>query len=100
MIATGKIGATDRAVEQDIADMGEAHILVEKDHAAGGMAGAMQDIEGQFADRNLLAFFEPAIRHEIAHIGETEARPARHHIVEQKFIGDMRTFDRDLECVA
>src|SRR6202020_2893066 len=37
VIATRKIGATDRAVEQDIADMGEAHILVEKDHAAGGM---------------------------------------------------------------
>ena len=30
------------------------------------MAGAMQDVEGQLADRDLVAFIEPAVRREIA----------------------------------
>ena len=54
MAAAGQIRASDRAVEQDVADMGEAHFLVEIDHAAGGMAGTMQDVEGEIADRDLL----------------------------------------------
>src|SRR4029077_14412426 len=50
--AAGQLGPSDRAVEQDVADMGEAQFLVEEHDAARRMAGAMQDVEGQFADRD------------------------------------------------
>ena len=98
--AAGHVGAADRAVEQHVADMGEAHVLVEEHHAARRMAGAMQDVEGQLADRDLVAFVEPAVRREIAHAGHAEARAARHHIVEQELVGDMRALDRHLQRVA
>ena len=93
VIAAGQIGAPDRAVEQDVADMGEAQFLVEEHHAARRMAGAMQDVEGQIADRDLIAFVEPAVGPEIAHAGHAEARAARDDIVEQELVGDMRALD-------
>ena len=60
----------------------------------------MQDVEGQLADLDLLAFIEPAVRREVAHAGHAESRAARHHIVEQEFVGDMRAFDRHLQRIA
>src|SRR5258706_4964698 len=55
MIAAGNVAAADRTVEQHVADMGKAHFITEIHHAAGRMAGAMQDVEGQLADRDLIA---------------------------------------------
>src|SRR3954453_15328503 len=65
--AAGQVGAADRAVEQYVADMGEAHFLIEEHHAPRRMAGAMENVEGEFADLDLLAFVEPAVGNEIAH---------------------------------
>jgi len=64
------------------------------------MTGAMQQVEGQFADSDLIALIEPAIRREIAHAGHAETGAAGHHIVEQKLVGDVRTFDWNLQRVA
>src|SRR6516164_8269855 len=80
MIAARNIAASDRAVEQDIADMGKAHLLVEVHDAAWRVTGTMQDLEGQFADRDGITFLQPAIRREIAHAAHAETRPARHAI--------------------
>src|SRR6202034_1224628 len=41
-----------------------------------------------------------SVRREVAHTGHAESRAARHHIVEQEFVCDMRTFDRHLKRVA
>src|SRR6266446_6842436 len=80
--------------------MGEAHFVTEIHHAAGRMAGAMQDVEGQRADRDPIALIEPAVRREIAHARDAEPRAAGHHIVEQEFVGDVGAFDRHLQRVA
>ena len=69
--------------------------VAEEHDAARRMAGAMQDVEGEFADRDLLAFVEPAVGPEIAHAGHAEPLAAGDDIVEQIFVGDMRTFDLD-----
>src|SRR3954466_12853801 len=50
MAAAGRCGRAGRAVEQHVADVGEAHFLVEEYHAARRMAGTMENVEGQFAD--------------------------------------------------
>src|SRR4051812_19481797 len=81
--AAGQVGAADRAVEQYVADMGEAHFLVEEHHAARRMAGAMENVEGQFAYLDLLAFVEPAVGNEIAHARHAKTAAAHLDIVEQ-----------------
>src|SRR6516164_11776104 len=73
VIAAGQIGAADRAVEQDIADMGEAHLLVEEHDAAWRVSGTVQYVESQFADRDLVALIEPAIGGEIPHAGDAKS---------------------------
>ena len=98
--AAGQIGRPDRTVEQHVADMGEAQFLVEEHHATWRMAGAVQDVKGQFADRDLIALVEPAVGAEIAHAGHAETLAARDDIVEQVFVGDMRAFDLHLQRVA
>ncbi len=60
----------------------------------------MQDVETELADLDLIAFLEPAVGREIAHAGHAEPRAAGHDIVEQKLVGDMRTFDRHFQRVA
>src|SRR5437016_13846875 len=64
------------------------------------MAGAMQDVEGEITDRDLIAFIEPAVGPEIAHAGHAEALAAAYDIVEQVLVGDVRAFDSDLQRVA
>src|ERR1700756_3277629 len=76
MAAARQIGAADRAVEQHVADMGETHLLVEEDYAARRMTRAMENVEAQFADPDLLAFPEPAIGHEIADAGDAKTAAA------------------------
>src|ERR1041385_2800377 len=56
MAAAGQIGAADRAVEQHVADMGEAHLLVEKHHAARRMTWAVENVKRQLTDADLFAF--------------------------------------------
>src|SRR6516165_8458774 len=65
--AARQVGAPDRTVEQDVADMGEAQLLAEIDHAARRMTGAMQDVEGKLPDPDLIALVEEAVGLEVAH---------------------------------
>src|SRR6266511_360040 len=64
------------------------------------MAGAMQDVEGEITDRDLIALVKPAVGAEIAYPGHAEALAAAHDIVEQVFVGDVRALDLHLQRVA
>src|SRR3954464_11774869 len=64
------------------------------------MAGAMQDVESEVADFDLIALVEPAVGSEIAHIGHAKTFAATHDIIEQIFVSDMRAFDLHLQGVA
>src|ERR1700730_4337185 len=100
VVAAGNIAAADRTVEQHVADMGKAHFPAEIYDAARRMAGAMQDVEAQLADRDPVALMKPAVRRKIAHACHAKPRAAHHYIVEQEFVGHVRAFDRHLERVA
>jgi hypothetical protein len=100
VVATGQVGTADRSIEQHVADQCETHLLVGEHHTARRMAGAMQDVESQFADLGLVTFVEPAIRREIAHVGHAEIRAAFDDMIEHVLVGDMRPDDRHLERVA
>src|SRR5947199_9671076 len=63
------------------------------------MAGAMQDVESEITDRDLIALVEPAIGPEIAHAGHAEALAAAHDIVEQVFVGDVSALEFYLQPV-
>ena len=52
------------------------------------------------ADLDLVAFVEPAVGREIAHPGHAEAGAARHHIVQQELVRDMRALDRYTQHLA
>src|SRR5437879_11212249 len=64
------------------------------------MAGAVEDVEGELADLDLLALVEPAVGPEIAHAGDAEARARGDDIIEQIFVGDVRALDLHAERVA
>src|ERR1700684_1401327 len=64
------------------------------------MAGAMQDVEAELANRDLVTLAEPAIRREIAHAGHAETGAACDHIVAQMLVLNMRSLDRHLEPIA
>src|SRR5215475_6581402 len=74
--AAGQVGAPDRAVEQHITDMGEAQFLIDVDDAARRMAGAVQDVESEIADSDLLAFLEIAVGIEVADPEHAKTRSA------------------------
>ena len=61
LVALGKSGAADRTLEEDVADDREFRFGMVEDDVAGGMAGAVADIEGKFADRHLVAVDQPAV---------------------------------------
>ena len=63
------------------------------------MAGTVQDFEGEIADRDLVAFVEPAVGPEIAHPGHAESLAAGYDVVEQILVGDVRALDLDLQRV-
>src|SRR5579872_1215260 len=100
VIAARQIATSDRTVEQDVADMGKTYFLVEEHHASRRVTGAVQNIEVQFADANLIVFLEPAVWSEVAHTRNAKAHPARHHIIEQELVGDMRALDSHFERIA
>ncbi len=94
MAAAGQIGAADRAVEQHVADIGEAHVPVEEHHAARRVPRTVKNLEGEVADLYGVAFVEPAVGRDVAHAGDAEARAAAFEIVEQRLVGDVRSLDR------
>ena len=49
MIAERKVGASDRAAEQHVADEGDLGGLVHEHDVARRMAGAVHDVEGEVA---------------------------------------------------
>ena len=72
MVASGKIGAADGTLKQNIADDSDILTLVIKDHMAWGVAGAMNDIQGDVAEAYHIALFEPAVRFKIAQLGQSK----------------------------
>ena len=69
--------------------------------AVNGAVGVEEkDREGQFANRNGIAFLEPAVGREIAHAGHAKACAARDDVIQQRFVGDVRAFDRHFQRIA
>ena len=66
LITAGEVPAADRALEQHVADQSELGLGMVEDDVAGRVAGAMADIEGQVADRDLIAVDQIAIGFERA----------------------------------
>ena len=64
MIAARKVGATDRALKQDVADHRQLGRLMVKNHVTRRVAGAVNDVEHEIADRHLIAIDQPPVRHE------------------------------------
>src|SRR5271154_2251500 len=62
--AARKVGAADRAGEEDVANLGEPGLAVEEDHVAGGVAGAVVDLPLGLAERDAVAVLQPAVRRE------------------------------------
>ena len=61
MIAARKVGAADRPLEQHVAHDRQLAGRMVEDDMAGRMAGAMIDVQGELADRHLIAVMQPAI---------------------------------------
>lgn len=62
MISEREIPAADRAFEQDVADDRQLRIRVVEDHVPWCVAGAVADIQNQFANGHRVAIVKPAIR--------------------------------------
>ncbi|MNE08902.1 hypothetical protein D3C80_1015640 [compost metagenome] len=70
MVAAGKVGAADRALEQDVADLGETGLAVEEDDVAGRVARAVDHLPRRLAQRQHVAVVQPAGRGEGAGLGQ------------------------------
>ena len=62
VIATRKVGPSDRSLKQYVADNRELRFGMVEYDMARGVARAMADIEGQLADRDGVAIDQVAIR--------------------------------------
>src|SRR4051794_558559 len=92
----GEIPAADRAAEQDVADQCQHRFGVVEYNMARRVPGAMTNVEGQFADRDLVAVVEPARWLERA-TGDTVLGAVLGKAVNPVTIGLVRPFDLHAE---
>jgi hypothetical protein len=59
MVAIGKVGAPDRALEQHVAEYGKVRGVVDEDDVARGVTRAVQDLEAVLAKGNGIALGQP-----------------------------------------
>src|SRR5215217_6467266 len=62
MVAAREIGSSDRSLEQHVADHRKLRFGMMEDDVPRSMAGAMADVEGEFADRHCVAVLQPPAR--------------------------------------
>src|ERR1044072_5859131 len=61
MIAPGKIGASDRSLEQDVSHQCKPGWRVMEHDMARGVTGTMVDVENKVPHGNFVAILEPAV---------------------------------------
>src|SRR5216683_6955225 len=98
VIAARNIAAPDRAPEQHVAHDGEPLRRVEEGHAARRVPRAMQHVEGEIVDADLVAFVEPAVRRHIARPGDAEGAAAVGEPFQQEQVGAVRSLDRHAQA--
>ena len=92
MVAHREVRAPDAALEQHVADDSEAARLVEEDHVAGRVPGAMDHLKRQFAHGHRVPVLQPAIR--LEHLAaDAVFAPVVVQPADPEAIGLVRPFD-------
>ena len=93
VIAAGEVGASDRSLEQHIANQRELRFGMVEDNVPGGVPGAVAHAECQFSDRHRIAIDQPAVGHEWLP-GDAVAGAILRQPVDPEQIVLVRPFDR------
>ncbi len=96
LIATRKIGPADGALKQHIADKGDPVGRVDKHHMAGRVSRAMDDIEGQVTQRDLIVIIQPAVGREASCRRKAVLRCLFDNLVDPEDLFLVRAFNRYL----
>lgn len=84
VIAAGKIGTSNRAVEKHIADMRKTRRAIEEDDVSRRMPRTMQHLEAVVTERHRLTLGQETVRHAVADgVGYAETASLVLEIVEQ-----------------
>lgn len=95
VIATRKIGTTNRAFEQHITDPRHTHAIMKKHHMTRRMAGAMQYLQTLRADLYFITVLQITRRRECFGLAKTIGTRPRGQVVQPILICRMRPDDRD-----
>ena len=94
VIATREIRPSNRALEQDVSDLGQPARCVEEDDMTRGVARAMQYVKHDLTKRHLIAILQPARRRKTAHIRKAKHFALLRHAIDPELVFRMRSFDR------
>ena len=92
-IAHREVGATDRTLEQNVADLSESRRAIEEDDVPGRMAGAVTHRPDRFPQRYRVAILQPAVGREGARVGQAVHPAALHDSVDPELVGLLRAGD-------
>jgi len=86
-------------LEEDVTDNGESGCdlvgAVDEDEMAGGVAGAVQDVEGDGAELELVALGKEAVGADVAGVLDAEARACGFEVVEEEGVALVGAFEGD-----
>ena len=95
-VAIGEIRTPHRTLKQHVANEQKPSGVVDVDEVAGGVAGAVEDVEPVLTQHDRLAFAQPAIGGDIIRL-EPIAGGLGGDAVEQEFVANVRPLDRALQ---
>ena len=93
MVAFWKIGTSDGAPKEHVANLGELHAGMVKDDMARRVSRAMDHVEGDIAKVHRVAAVEPARWREACGTREAEALALLLDAVDPELVIDMRALD-------
>lgn len=96
-VASRKIGAADRPLEQHIAHQGKFVRCVKEHHMAGGVARAMQHLQADLAEVYGIAIVQPAIGCEGFRRTQAKHASLACQLVQPELVGFLRSFYGDLQ---
>ncbi len=99
MIAPGKVGTSDRSLEEHIPDLEQTGRAMIENHVTGRMAGTMQHLEFDLAESHAIPVLQPAIRLEVPDVRKTEHLALLFHALDPERILALRPFDRHLAAL-
>ena len=97
MVATRKVGSSDRTFEDHVADDRNPVPAVKKDHMPRRVTGTVVDIECLFTKTHLVALIQPAPRHERLAGRKTELTTPLRNRIEQETVVLVWSLDRQAE---